>query len=179
MNTIMKGDYYFSPLTENEIENYYTVIDKELEAKNKRIIEERNKQLEEEREKLFNWSKLKGNTKRAYNLKIHRDRKLKFSEEKKEEINNLLKTHSIAEVAEMVGISTSSLHTYWFKSSIHKSRKQFNENEENLMVVLYQNGYTLKNISERFGVSSTFIYKVIKKKNGSIRKRGYRVFKNR
>ena len=47
------------------------------------------------------------------------------------------------------------------------------------MVVLYQNGYTLKNIAERFGVSSTFIYKVIKKKNGSIRKRGYRVFKNR
>jgi hypothetical protein len=108
----MKGDYYFSPLTENEIENYYTVIDKELEAKNKRIIEERNKQLEEQREKLFNWSKLKGNTKRAYNLKIHRDRKLKFSEEKKEEINNLLKTHSIAEVAKMVGISSSSLHTY-------------------------------------------------------------------
>ena len=76
----------------------------------------------------------------------------------------VIKKTSVEELAEMYGLSRSTMYYHMNKAGCGKKHREFNQEEIKSMVEMFDKGYSMKKISEQYGVASETVRSKIKDK---------------
>lgn len=76
----------------------------------------------------------------------------------------VIKEISVEELAKMYGLSNSTMYYHMDKAGCGKKHRKFKQEEIENMIAMFNKGYSMKKISEQYGVSSETVRSKIRDK---------------